>query len=342
MNGSPPSRNDALALDVENLRVGLNDANGESHPVREMSLRLRANETLAILGESGSGKSVTSLALMGLLNEGKFSVTADRMLLGDTDLASLSPREWQSVRGPRMAMVFQDPQSSLNPVHAVGAQIAEMFIIHEGATRRDAKRRAIELMDRVHIPDAVSRYSAYPHQFSGGMRQRIVIAIALALNPEVLIADEPTTALDVTVQSRILELFRELAQDSRMGVVLITHDVGVAATVADHVNVMYAGRLVESGTTKEVLGNPSHPYTEGLLRAVPSATDRSNPLKPIPGSPPLLTDVPMGCAFHPRCAYARSTCSEVVPPRRAIDVSHATACLFANEIYGTEGKQSEH
>lgn len=326
-------RDDSVVLEVENLQVRLDDARGSSYPVSDMSLRLRQNETLAILGESGSGKSVTSLALMGLLNSDKFSVHADRMVLGQTDLSTLDPRGWRSVRGVRMAMVFQDPQSSLNPVQTIGAQIAEMFILHDGASRRDAKRRAIELMDRVRIPDAARRYSAYPHQFSGGMRQRVVIAIALALNPEVLIADEPTTALDVTVQARILELFRDLAKESRMGVVLITHDVGVAATVADQVNVMYAGRLVESGTTMEVLGNPSHPYTDGLLRAVPSTADRDTPLTPIPGSPPLLSDVPSGCAFHPRCPFARADCSTTIPDSRRLGGSHTTACSYSEEIY---------
>jgi oligopeptide transport system ATP-binding protein len=323
---------DGALLDVRHLAVRLGTTAGALWPVRDISLTLRERQTIAILGESGSGKSVTSLALMGLLDPGKFDVTSERMALRGEDLSALTEQRWQHVRGSRIAMVFQDPQTSLNPVYTVGAQIAETFRLHRGMSKKDARKAAIELMDRVRIPDAAAKFDSYPHQFSGGMRQRVVIAIALALDPEVLIADEPTTALDVTVQSEILDLFRDLARDSSMGTILITHDVAVAATVADEISVMYAGRLVESGPTRQILERPAHPYTEGLLRAVPNATDARDVLVPITGSPPSLANVPSGCSFHPRCPYAQDRCRSERPELREIAPGRNSACFFAEEV----------
>jgi oligopeptide transport system ATP-binding protein len=319
-------------LDVRHLQVRLETLDGPLFPVRDMSLNVSAHETVAILGESGSGKSVTSLALMGLLSKSNFAVSAESMRLKDVDLTQATERSWRSIRGSRIAMVFQDPQSSLNPVYTVGSQIAEMFTLGRGASRRDARRAALEMMDKVRIPDAANKYDSYPHEFSGGMRQRIVIAIALALEPELLIADEPTTALDVTVQARILELFKEVAKDSNMGTVLITHDVAVAATVADRISVMYAGRLVEEGPTRQVLEHPAHPYTQGLLAAVPNAADSRTVLIPIKGSPPNLSSIPSGCAFHTRCPLAREECGEAIPGLRQIADERSSACFFAEEV----------
>lgn len=334
--GARPERADSAPavplLRAEHLAVQLDTTDQTLWPVRDISLTLHERQTLAILGESGSGKSVTSLALMGLLPRDRFTVSAEAMDLRGEDLTSLSEREWRSVRGSRIAMVFQDPQSSLNPVYTVGAQIAETFRLHRGASRRDARRASIELMDRVRIPDAAAKFDAYPHEFSGGMRQRVVIAIALALDPEVLIADEPTTALDVTVQAQILDLFTEIARDSSMGTILITHDVAVAATVADEISVMYAGRLVESGPTRQVLEHPAHPYTQGLLRAVPNAIDARENLIPIKGSPPNLARVPSGCAFHPRCPYAQDTCAADRPALRRVGEDRLSACFFTEEV----------
>jgi oligopeptide transport system ATP-binding protein len=324
-------------LNVQHLGVQLETLDGPLFPVRDVSLNVHANETVAILGESGSGKSVTSLALMGLLPKDKFSVTAESMTLKDVDLATATEKSWRSIRGSRIAMVFQDPQSSLNPVYTVGSQIAEMFTLHRGASRRDARRAALEMMDKVQIPDAANKFDSYPHEFSGGMRQRIVIAIALSLEPELLIADEPTTALDVTVQAQILDLFKEVARDSNMGTILITHDIAVAATVADRISVMYAGRLVEEGPTRRVLEHPAHPYTQGLLAAVPNAADARAVLIPIKGSPPNLSSIPSGCAFHTRCPLARDECAERKPALREIAQQRSSACFFAEEVMSDAG-----
>jgi oligopeptide transport system ATP-binding protein len=330
-SGRVPLVQNSPALDLRHLLVRVETSTGPLFPVRDLSLTVAPSETVAVLGESGSGKSITAMALMGLLPKETFVVEAETMSLGDTDLLSASENAWRSIRGSRIAMVFQDPQSSLNPVYTVGFQIAEMFRLHRGANRREARRMAIEMMDRVRIPDAANRYNSYPHEFSGGMRQRIVIAIALTLDPSVLIADEPTSSLDVTVQARILDLFKELAGDSSMGTILITHDVAVAATVADRIAVMYAGRLVELGSTRQVLEQPAHPYTQGLLAAVPNAVDSRSALIPIKGSPPNLSSIPSGCAFHTRCPLARDECASV-PELRAVAPERMSACFFAEEV----------
>ncbi|WP_236791097.1 ABC transporter ATP-binding protein [Amycolatopsis sp. GM8] len=295
------------------LRVrGLSVSFGEIPAVRHVDLEVPRGELVALLGESGSGKSVTARAVVGLAGAGA-RVSADEILLGDTDLRAASPREFETLRGARMSLVLQDALSALNPVLTIGDQLGELFRVHNGASRRVARERAAELLGLVGIPAPRSRIGDYPHQFSGGMRQRILIAMAIALEPELLIADEPTTALDVTVQAQILELLASLREQLDMGVLLITHDLAVVSEVADRLAVMYAGRIVEAGDAGTVLAHPAHPYTEALLRSVPRLAQRGGDLFTIPGSPPNPSVVPDGCPFHPRCHRAVEVCATVRP-----------------------------
>ncbi|MBO1329775.1 ABC transporter ATP-binding protein [Streptomyces sp. VRA16 Mangrove soil] len=304
-------------LDVRDLGVEFSTRAGRLRAVDGVSWTLRRGRTLAILGESGSGKSVSTQAITGILDSPPGEVTGGQALFDGMDLLRLTARERRGVVGSRISLVFQDALSALNPVHTVGRQIAELYRVHRGTSRKDAMRQAADMLDRVGIPGARARVHDYPHQFSGGMRQRVMIAMALALGPEVLIADEPTTALDVTVQAQILELLAESQADTDMGVVLITHDLGVAAEIADDLVVMYAGRVVESGPTADVLGDPQHPYTQGLLESVPTAETRGQELPAIPGTPPDLLRLPSGCPFRPRCPHAHDRCTterpELVP-----------------------------
>ena len=320
-------------LEVRDLAVEFRGRDDVVSAVNGVSFDLRAGETLAILGESGSGKSVTAQAVMGLIGPPGV-VTGGTVRFRGTDLLQLPEEERRRVRGEGLAMIFQDPLSALNPVYSVGFQIAEMFRVHRGTGRKEAKRRAVELLERVRIPSAVQRVDEYPHQFSGGMRQRVMIAMALALDPAVLIADEPTTALDVTVQAQILDLLADLRRETGMGLVLITHDLGVAADVADRVEVMYAGRVVETGPAAEVLRAPRHPYTEGLLASVPTGAGRERRLDPIPGAPPSLSRIPAGCTFHPRCPYAFDRCRVEMPALLPVvpGSSRESACWRADEV----------
>jgi oligopeptide transport system ATP-binding protein len=319
-------------LEVANLAVDFSTTAGTVHALRDVDLTVRAGETLAILGESGSGKSVTALAVMGLLPKSSATIASGSVRYDGRDLGALDDEERRRIRGSEIAMVFQDPLSSLNPVFTVGAQIDEVFRTHLGLSKRDARRRTVELMDRVRIDRAAERADDYPHQFSGGMRQRIMIAMAIALKPRVLIADEPTTALDVTVQARIIDLLRELRDEERMSLLFITHDLGVVATLADEVAVMYAGRVVERGALREVYDHPRHPYTAGLMASLPQLG--SERLLPIPGNPPNMLQVPAGCAFAPRCAFAVDACRAVVPPLVESVPGHRDACLRSAEIAG--------
>ena len=319
-------------LDVRGLAVEFRTPDGVVSAVNGVDFAVSPGETLAILGESGSGKSVTAQAVMGLI-EPPGVVTAGAVHFRGADLLAAGPEERRRARGEGIAMVFQDPLSALNPVYSVGFQVAEMFRVHRGLPRREARRRAVELLERVRIPSAAERVGDYPHQFSGGMRQRVMIAMALALDPDVLIADEPTTALDVTVQAQILELLAALQAETGMGLVLITHDLGVAAEVADRVAVMYAGRVVETGPAAEVLVAPRHPYTEGLLASVPRGAGRERRLEPIRGAPPSLSRIPPGCPFHPRCPYAVEQCAGAVPPLAAVSPGRSSACIRIREIY---------
>jgi oligopeptide transport system ATP-binding protein len=321
----------APVLSVVDLAVEFPSPDGVVRAVDGVSFSVSAGETLAILGESGSGKSVTAQAAMGLI-----PAKAGQVFLDGVDVLSLPEDGQRRLRGSRIAMIFQDPLSALNPVFPVGFQIAEMFRVHRGMKRKEANARAVELLERVRIPSARQRAGEYPHQFSGGMRQRVMIAMALALDPAVLIADEPTTALDVTVQAQILDLLDQLRAETGMGVVLITHDLGVAAEVADQVAVMYAGRIVETGPAEDVLTSPRHPYTAGLLASLPTEGQAERRLEPIRGAPPSLSHVPPGCAFHPRCPHMTPVCVEAVPPLIAVgDGSRrSSACVRVTEVFG--------
>jgi oligopeptide/dipeptide ABC transporter ATP-binding protein len=321
----------AAVLVVDDLSVDVHTPAGPVHVVRRVSFAVRSGETLALLGESGCGKSMTAHAVAGLLDP-VAEVVGGQVRLDGEDLLGLGARARRRLAGPGLAMVFQDALSALNPVHTVGAQLAEPFRIHEGMSRRAARARAVELMERVGIPEARSRADAYPHQFSGGMRQRLLIATAVALRPKVLIADEPTTALDVTVQAQIMDLLGELRGEQRTALVLITHDLGLAAEHADRVAVMYAGTVVETGPVAEVFGRPHHPYTRGLLESVPAEQHRGSRLSSIPGSPPDPAAVPAGCAFRTRCPMARERCVTHRPVLAGTGAGRASACHFGKEL----------
>jgi len=302
-------------LDVDDLHVEFRTREGVARAINGVSFHLDRHETLAILGESGSGKSVTAQAIMGILDTPPGYVTGGSVKYCGVDLLRLHEKDRQKVRGAQIAMIFQDALSSLNPVFPVGWQIAEMFRIHRGMNRQDSMDAAVGLMDRVRIPAARERATAYPHQFSGGMRQRIMIAMAISLDPAILIADEPTTALDVTVQAQIMDLLTELQSESGMGLILITHDLGVVANVADRIAVMYAGRLVETSPVGPVYAEPRHPYTIGLLESVPRLdTKLGDTLPAIGGLPPNLLAMPAGCPFNPRCRFAIDECRVGAPP----------------------------
>ena len=320
-------------LSVQNLTVEFHTEDGVVRAVSDVSWELAAGETLAILGESGSGKSVSVQAVMGLVPQPPGVIAGGSIRYRGTELVDASEALLNSVRGPEIAMIFQDPLSSLNPVYKVGWQIAETFRVHRGASRRDAKQQAITLMERVGIPNPAARARQYPHEFSGGMRQRAMIAMALALDPKVLIADEPTTALDVTVQAQIMELLQEIQRDTDMGLVLITHDLGVVASVADRVLMMYAGRAVEKGTADAFYKAPAHPYSIGLMGSVPRLTGELARLESIPGTPPSVVNLPSGCSFHPRCTFAIDRCREERPELLELtDRDGASACHRTGDL----------
>ncbi len=317
-------------LEVRDLKTHFHTPGGGLvRAVDGVSFNLNRGETLGIVGESGSGKSVASLSIMQLLPKPAGFVAGGEIRLEGRDLLAMSEREMRQVRSKEIAMIFQDPMTSLNPVVPVGRQIIEPLKLHLKMSHRQARDRVIELMALVGIPEPQQRIEDYPHQFSGGMRQRMLIAIALTCNPKILIADEPTTALDVTIQAQILELIKRLQAELDMAVIIITHDLGVVAGVADRVNVMYGGRMVESGTTNEIFEEPRMPYTIGLLRSVPRIDDDSgHRLVPIRGTPPDMGKQITGCAFAPRCNYATPLCSETMPPLRDITANHQAACHF--------------
>jgi peptide/nickel transport system ATP-binding protein len=321
-------------LDVRDLRIHFPTDDGLVKAVDGLSFSLDRGRTLGIVGESGSGKSVTSLGILGLHKGGNARVSGEVWLEGD-ELVDQSPEFVRKLRGRKMAMIFQDPLSSMHPFYTVGAQIMEAYRIHNDVSKSAARHRAVELLERVGIPEPASRVDAYPHQFSGGMRQRAMIAMALACNPELLIADEPTTALDVTVQAQILDLIRDLQSEFGSAVIIITHDLGVVAELADDILVMYAGKVIEYGSCEDVFYRPEHPYTWGLLSSMPRMDrERQDRLVPIKGTPPSLINVPSGCAFHPRCPYAERTeglSRTEVPALTRAAGGHLVACHLAHE-----------
>ncbi|HEX6569205.1 MAG TPA: ABC transporter ATP-binding protein [Acidimicrobiales bacterium] len=325
-----------MLLSMRDLRAGFTTDDGFVRAVDGVSFDVVRGEVLAIVGESGSGKSVTAMSILGL--QPTLEVAEGEILWKGRDLLAMSESERRSVRGKEIAMIFQDPLTALNPVHTVGRQIGEMARIHEGVDRKAAMERAIEMLDLVGIPEARKRADMYPHEFSGGMRQRAMIAMAITCKPDLLIADEPTTALDVTVQAQVLEVLVDIKDEIDSAIILITHDLGVVAGLSDRVIVMYAGRAIESGTTAEIFYQPRHPYTLGLLASLPRLDDLGDePLVPIVGAPPSLIRKPSGCSFHPRCRFARvpGNCETDDPVLRLVaGDAHLAACHYAEELAG--------
>ena len=324
---------DGVLLEVDDLHVEFRTREGVAKAINGVSFSLSEGETLAILGESGSGKSVTAQAVMGILDSPPGFITGGEVRYCGANLLTMREPQRRAIRGPEISMVFQDALSALNPVFSVGWQIAEMFRQHRGMNKTDAQEQAVRLMERVQIPGARQRVKAYPHQFSGGMRQRVMIAMAIALDPAVLIADEPTTALDVTVQAQIMDLLKELQDERKMGLILITHDLGVVADVADKISVMYAGRIVEPADVYDLYATPAHPYSQGLLESIPRLDQKGQELAAIGGLPPNLTRIPAGCSFNPRCRYAADVCRVDPPPElRVVGHHRRSACHFAEEV----------
>ncbi|GAA4963881.1 ABC transporter ATP-binding protein [Yinghuangia aomiensis] len=332
---------DMPLLEVDDLHVEFHTRDGVAHAVNGVSYQVHPGETLAVLGESGSGKSVTAQAIMGILDMPPARISKGAIRFEGQDMLKMRKEERRKLRGQRIAMIFQDSLSALNPVYSVGFQLGEMFRVHRGMSRKDAKAKAVELMDLVKIPAAKARVGDYPHQFSGGMRQRIMIAMALALEPDLIIADEPTTALDVTVQAQVMGLLAELQQEFRMGLILITHDLGVVADVADNIVVMYAGRIVERAPVHAIYANPGHPYTKGLLASIPRLDLKGQDLYAIKGIPPNLTRIPPGCAFNPRCPYAQDVCRTDVPAVVDLGAHRQSACHFAQAVLDGELQASD-
>jgi peptide/nickel transport system ATP-binding protein len=314
-------------LEVRDLRTSFRTDDGPVRAVDGVSFSVEKGQTLGIVGESGCGKSVTCLTIMGLNNRRSTESSGEALFKGE-DLLQMSPRRLRSLRGNDVAMIFQDPMTSLNPVHTIGKQLVEAVMLHRDVTKRDAKARALELMKAVGIPRAERRIDDYPHQFSGGMRQRVMIAMALINEPDLLIADEPTTALDVTTQAQILDLMATLQEEFETAIIMITHDLGVVAEIADDVVVMYAGKVAEEGTVDEIFTRPHHPYTWGLLGSLPRIDADVERLVQIAGQPPSLLNPPRGCRFHPRCPYVLEACKSVVPELLPVSDSpqHVQAC----------------
>ncbi|QDZ81371.1 ABC transporter ATP-binding protein [Priestia megaterium] len=318
-------------IQIKDLHVQFSTYGGQVQAVRGVSFDLHKGETLAIVGESGCGKSVTSQSIMRLIPTPPGRITSGSILFKGQDLTKLSEKKMRDIRGADISMIFQDPMTALNPTLRVGEQIAENIMQHENISKEKAKEKAFEMLELVGIPNPKERLKQYPHEFSGGMRQRIVIAMALVCNPEVLIADEPTTALDVTIQAQILELFKDIQQKTDVSIVLITHDLGVVAQVADRVAVMYAGKIVEIGTRRDIFYTPQHPYTKGLLRSVPRLDLYESELVPIAGSPPDLFAPPSGCSFAPRCPYVMEVCDRIYPVSTKLKESHQVHCWLQDE-----------
>jgi oligopeptide transport system ATP-binding protein len=320
-------------LDVKNLRTQFFTQDGVVKAVDDVTFHLMPGETLGIVGESGCGKSITAMSVMRLIPSPPGKIVSGQILFDGEDVMKMSDEEVRSIRGNKIAMIFQDPMTSLNPVLTINRQISEALELHLGMSRGQARSRAIELLKMVGIPNAEERVDQYPHQFSGGMRQRVMIAMALSCNPSLLIADEPTTALDVTIQAQILDLMRNLQQEHNTALMMITHDLGVVAGMTDRIQVMYAGHIVETAPTEELFANPRHPYTVGLLNSIPRLDAAAKTkLNPIRGLPPDLIDLPDMCPFLPRCDYAREKCEQQNPPLLEVNDVHRSACWFWDEV----------
>ncbi|MEH7344568.1 ABC transporter ATP-binding protein [Bacillus sp. JJ1532] len=312
-------------LEVENLTTTFSTSKGDVTAINNISLKVDRGETVCIVGESGCGKSMTVLSILGLLpKNGK--IAAGKVKFQGKELNTLSKEQMREIRGKEISMIFQEPMTALNPVFTIGFQLRESLMIHTRMTKKQANERAIELLDKVGIPSSKKRLEQYPHELSGGMRQRVMIAMALASNPALLLADEPTTALDVTIQAQILGLIQDLKDQYNMGLLLITHDMGVVAEIADRVIIMYAGKIVEEGTVEEIFTSPKHPYTEGLLKSVPDVDNPDFKLQPIPGTLPNISDEIPGCRFHPRCKYAMDICKKKDPISFTFSPDHFTKC----------------
>jgi len=323
----------AKILEVKDLATYFFTADGVVKAVDGISYHVDEGESIAIVGESGCGKSVSALSVMRLVATPGRTVHGEVLFEGQ-DVLKLSTSEMRHIRGNRIAMVFQEPMTSLNPVLTIGYQLQETLKLHLGMTKEEARDRAAELLKLVGIPDAERRLRDYPHQFSGGMRQRVMIALALSCNPRIIIADEPTTALDVTIQAQVLEVMKGLAEEFGTALIMITHNLGVVARYAERVIVMYAGRIIESGTSRQIYGNPRHPYTLGLLKSVPRLDEvRKEKLDPIEGLPPLLVNLPVACNFAPRCKFVIDRCLREVPQLEQVEDGHMTACFRAKELH---------
>jgi oligopeptide/dipeptide ABC transporter ATP-binding protein len=320
-------------LNVENLEVEIETERGVIYPVSDVSFSIKTGETIGIVGESGSGKSLTALSVLRLIPRQSSRISKGRIVFCGEDLSQFTEKRMRKVRGDRISMIFQEPMTSLNPVYTVGNQIMETIMAHQRITKKEAEEKAVSLLRAVRIPEPETRLLQYPHQLSGGMRQRVMIAIALACSPDLLIADEPTTALDVTVQAQILELIKELSRKNKMSIMLITHDMGVVAEVCDRVMVMYAGQIVESGLVDEIFENPKHPYTSALLKCIPTLESDDKELFVIEGSVPLPYNMPKGCRFQDRCAYKTVDCeNENNMKLKEYKPNHLVRCVHAKEI----------
>ena len=327
-------------VDVRNLTVAFPTERGLVKATSDISFNVRLGETLAIVGESGSGKTVSSLAVMGLHNRKRTQISGEITLNldnGPLNVISASPESVRKVRGKAMSMIFQDPMSSLHPFYSIGNQIEEGWLLHNSGSKKDARAATIEMLDLVGIPAAAKRVDDFPHQFSGGMRQRVMIAMALVNRPQLLIADEPTTALDVTVQAQILALLKDMQREFNMAIIIITHDLGVVAEFSDRINVMYGGRIVETGSAEDIFYRPTHPYTQGLLNSVPRIhIGKSERLKAIPGQPPSLINLPSGCAFNPRCEFTSKVpgdlCFNQIPQLNIVEEAHMSRCFLSDNI----------
>ena len=313
-------------LDIQNLSVEFRTDDGVVKAVNDMSLQIERGKTLGLVGETGAGKTTTALSILRLIPDPPGVITGGSITLDGEDILAASKHQLEKMRGSLVSMIFQDPMTSLNPVLPVGEQIAEVYILYERINKQEAAKKAGEMLELVGIP--ASRGRDYPHQFSGGMKQRVVIAMALACNPKLLIADEPTTALDVTIQAQVLKLMKELKSKYDMSMLMITHDLGIVAEVCDEVSVMYAGRVVEHGTLEDIYEHTAHPYTEGLFHSIPNIDARAHRLIPIPGLMPDPTDLPPGCPFAPRCSYAVEECSKALPATIQLSDTHSVSCIL--------------